>query len=100
MTRRFDLDRPISLSPHSSLKRRAEAEILVLPERAIRLGGSGPQILRLCDGTRSGQEVVEAMRERYPSDPEIEAEIIGFLEEMYAIGGLILGSAGTPGASR
>lgn len=90
MTLRLDLDQPVTLSPHAALKRRAEGEILVLPERAIRLGGSGPQILHLCDGARSGHDVVAAMRALYPNQPEIDLQIVEFLDQMWALGGVVV----------
>ncbi len=83
------LDRQIVLSPHAALKTRADEEILVLPERAIRLGGSSGEILRLCDERRCGHDIVSAMRARYPDDPEIEEQVADFLAEMLAIGGLV-----------
>jgi pyrroloquinoline-quinone synthase len=40
--------------------------LVVLPERALRLSGSGAEILALCDGRRSTAEIAEAMRARHP----------------------------------
>ncbi len=79
-----------ALSRHADLKCRNEGDILVLPERAVRLGGSGGEILRLCDGRHRGDAIVTAMRERYPESPEIEAEIFTFLDAMFELGGIVL----------
>ncbi len=84
----FELDRPIALSPHAALKTRSEGDILVVPERAIRLGGSGGEILRLCDGLRTGRDILAAMRTRYPEDRQLEAQVTAFLDEMWTLGGL------------
>ena len=86
----LDLSRCPALSRHADLKCRAEGDILVLPERAVRLGGSGGEILRLCDGRHRGDGIVSAMRERYSESPEIEAEIVAFLDEMFELGGIVL----------
>ena len=82
------LEDRLGLSRHASLKSRAEGDVLVLPERAIRLGGSGSEILRLCEGGRTRAEIVDVMRSRYPETPEIEIEVDRFLAEMLELGGL------------
>ncbi len=80
---RFDLSR------HAALKSRTGGDVLVLPERAIRIGGSGGEILRLCEGGRSRDELVRELRARYPETKGIEREVDRFLSEMLALGGLI-----------
>jgi coenzyme PQQ biosynthesis protein PqqD len=85
----LDLDERFALSRHAALKLRAEGVILVLPERAIRVGGSGGEILQLCDGRRSGRQIVGALCSRYPDDPEIERQVIAFLAEMQALGSVV-----------
>lgn len=101
---RLDLDAPLALSPQAAVKVRAEGELLVLPERALRLGGSGAEILGLVgeSGTgparrptrsaRSGRAIVAAMRGRYPDQAEsVESEVVRFLAEMIEIGGVVVG---------
>lgn len=85
----FNLDQQITLSPHAALKTRADEEILVLPERAIRLRGSSGEILRLCKERRSARDVIAEMQLRYPNTPQIGAEVGRFLSEMLETGGLI-----------
>ena len=89
---RFDLSR------HAALKSRTGGDVLVLPERAIRIGGSGGEILRLCEGGRSRDELVREMKARYPSatdigstdigSTDIEREVDRFLSEMLELGGI------------
>jgi len=79
----------IDLSRHAALKKRTDGDVLVLPERAIRLGGSGGEILRQCEGGRTPQEVVERMQSRYPETPEIETEVRRFLAQMLELGGIV-----------
>jgi pyrroloquinoline quinone biosynthesis protein D len=78
----------LSLSRHADLKTRRDGTILVLPERAIRLGGSGAEILQLCDGSRSASDLSDTMRQRYGESSDIEAEVLGFLAEMLELGGI------------
>lgn len=85
----LDLDRCLALTRHADLKQRRDGDVLVLPERAIRIGGSGGEILRLCDGDRSAREVVGEMQARYPDTPEIESQVTTFLAEMLDLGGLV-----------
>jgi hypothetical protein len=87
-----DLDRRIALSPHAALKTRAEREFLVLPERGIRVGGSGGEILRLCSEGRSGHDIVTSMQARYPDAPGITTQVVAFLDEMLELDGLVIES--------
>ena len=89
----------LDLSRHAALKTRPDGDVLVLPERVIRVGGSGGEILRLCQGGRSRGEIVAEMRARYPETAEIESEVDDFLAEMLELGGLARVRV-DPGASR
>ena len=79
----------VALSPHAALKHRAQGDVLVLPEQAIRLGGSGAEILRLCDEPRTSEEIAMILRTRYPEASDLEEEVERFVEEMRSLGGLI-----------
>ena len=85
----LDLSCSLGISRHADLKTRADGSVLVLPERAIRIGGSGAEILRLVAEDRTIESVLTAMGDRYPDSPEIAAEVRGFLEEMLALGGVV-----------
>jgi len=87
----FDPTRRVMLSRHASLKTRAEGDILVLPERALRIGGSGAEILRLCERESTGQSIIEAMRARHPDASGINADVLSFLAEMVELGGIVFG---------
>lgn len=84
----------ISLSRHADLKRRAAGAILVLPEQAIRLQGSGAEILALCDGTRDRDAILASLAARYPDTPELPDELDRFLGEMLEMGGIECHTAG------
>ena len=62
----LDQSRSLGISRHADLKTREDGSILVLPERAIRLGGSGAEILRLVAEERKVESVLNTMRARYP----------------------------------
>lgn len=81
--------RLLMLSPHASLKTRAQGDVLVLPERALRIGGSGAEILRLCEGETTAESIAAAMRARHPDTPGIEPEVFAFLAEMLQLGGIV-----------
>jgi len=76
------------LVDHALLREEQSETLLVLPERALRIGGSGAEILALCDGERSGLEVAAALRARHPDAPGIEQEVHEFLGELFAKGAL------------
>ena len=56
--------------------------VVVLPERAIELSGTGPAILGLCDGIRSGMEIAAIMSGLHPTSPSVEDDTHRFLESM------------------
>lgn len=85
----------LALSPHAALKARRQGEVLVLPERAIRLGGSGGEILREFGRARALGEVAAALAARYPTSEGIEQEVARFAEQMRRLGALVEVGAGT-----
>jgi len=58
--------------------------MLLFPEGAIRLQGTGREILERCDGQRSVQQIVEELQTLYSAgDPaQIQAEVTSFLERL------------------
>ena len=70
------------------------AWLVVLPERALKLGGSGHTILGRCDGTRSGIQVMAELRqiasdaggEASAAGEEVEGEVDRFLCAMEQAG--------------
>ena len=85
----LELSRSLGLSRHADLKTRKDGTVLVLPERAIRLGGSGAEILGLVAEGRSGGSVLATMSDRYSDSPELASEVLAFLEEMLRLGGIV-----------
>lgn len=85
-----------SLSRHAALKVRAHGHVLVLPERALRLAGSGGEILELVDGRRSQAEISAILDARYPGTEGLAGEVERFLAEMVALGGVVEGDGRDP----
>jgi len=76
------------LARRAQLRNDPDDPMLVLPERAVRLNGSGGEILALCDGKRSAREIADALRKRHPDVQNIENDVHHFLAEMRRLGAL------------
>jgi len=59
--------------------------MLLFPEGAIRLQGTGREILERCDGQRTVQEIVEEMQKLFcAGDPaRIHEEVGNFLQQLH-----------------
>jgi pyrroloquinoline-quinone synthase len=80
--------RPVLVS-HALLREEADgSQMVVLSERAVRVGGSGSEILSLCDGARSGNDVAETMRARHADVGRVWDDVHDFFEEMAGAGAL------------
>ncbi|MFE7838625.1 pyrroloquinoline quinone biosynthesis peptide chaperone PqqD [Streptomyces sp. NPDC057474] len=56
-------------------------DLLVLPERVVVLAGRAAEVLRLCDGRRHVDEIVEELAARFPGAP-VAAEVPRFLHRV------------------
>jgi pyrroloquinoline quinone biosynthesis protein D len=58
--------------------------MLMVPEGALRLQGTGRDILERCDGQRSLQQIVEELQAQYKTGDvlRIEQEVSNFLESL------------------
>lgn len=57
-----------------------QTELLLLPERVVRLNPTAGAILRLCDGTRTVAGIVERLETEY-NQKGLEPDIVDFLAE-------------------
>jgi pyrroloquinoline quinone biosynthesis protein D len=57
-----------------------QRHVLLLPERAVMLSVTAAEILQLCDGARTGAELVETLEQRYPG-AELRGDVAEFLGE-------------------
>jgi pyrroloquinoline-quinone synthase len=60
--------------------------LVVLPERAVKLTGSGREILAACSGTRSVEEIAAFLRAPHPDAENVERDCYEFLEQMEKLG--------------
>lgn len=80
-----------AIPEHPALARRArmrfdkvrDSHVLLLPERVVMLSESAAEILSLCDGKRSVDEVVAELKLRYDQAPlpELKNDVNEFLRE-------------------
>ena len=63
-----------------------QADMLLIPEGALRLKGTSLKIVELCDGQRSIAEIVRELQTLYPSAPpaQIAEQVAEFLERLRA----------------
>lgn len=66
-------------------------DLIVLPERAVRISASGREILDLCDGVRTREEIASTLRSRHPGQEKLEDDVHDFLHQMERLG--VLGAA-------
>jgi len=64
------------------------SQVVVLPERAVRVAGSGGEILSLCDGERSGNDIAREMSRRHPGAAQARDDAHEFLAELSTAGAL------------
>ena len=75
------------LAPHALVREEADgSQMVVISERAVRVGGSGREILALCDGGSTGSDVARAMAARHPDETGVGDAVHDFLEEMARAG--------------
>lgn len=64
-----------------------DAELLVMPERVVVLTASAAAIVRLCDGIRSQDQIVEELGKAFPEAP-VADEVPEFLDRIRRLGWL------------
>ncbi len=57
-------------------------DLLLLPERVVKLNPTGAAILRLCDGTRSVREIAQKLQAQY-GQADLESEVLDFLRKVF-----------------
>jgi pyrroloquinoline-quinone synthase len=72
--------------PAPAAQLRGDEGLVVLPERAVKLSGSGRELLAACNGTRSIEEIAAWSRARHPEPESVERDCYEFLEQMQKLG--------------
>jgi coenzyme PQQ biosynthesis protein PqqD len=62
-----------------------EEHLLLVPEGVVRLNATAAEVLELCDGERSLDEIVCALVERYDG-ADLDGDVRGLVEAMAAKG--------------
>jgi pyrroloquinoline quinone biosynthesis protein D len=84
---------PLSLESRPALARKArlryeqvrQTDLLLLPERVVKLNSTGAAILRLCDGQRSVRQIVQDLESQF-GQTGLESDVLEFLSNVYAQG--------------
>jgi pyrroloquinoline quinone biosynthesis protein D len=84
---------PLSLESRPVLARKArlryeevrQANLLLLPERVVKLNPTGAAILRLCDGQRTVREIVQELESQF-EQTGLESDVLEFLSNVSAQG--------------
>jgi pyrroloquinoline quinone biosynthesis protein D len=58
-----------------------QADLLLLPERVVKLNPTGAAILRLCDGVRTVSEIAMELESRY-GQKNLEKDVLEFLQKV------------------
>ncbi|HZO14292.1 MAG TPA: pyrroloquinoline quinone biosynthesis peptide chaperone PqqD [Polyangiaceae bacterium] len=74
---------------HARLRRRGDAMLLLAPERGFSLGGAAPAILELVDGSRTVEQIVDALARDHAAPRETISRDVHALLEALARRGLI-----------
>ncbi|MBV9002707.1 MAG: pyrroloquinoline quinone biosynthesis peptide chaperone PqqD [Solirubrobacterales bacterium] len=69
-----------------------EEHLLLVPEGAVRLNPSAAEVLELCDGARSLDDIVGVLADRY-GDADVRADVQELVDAM-AQRGLLVDAAG------
>jgi pyrroloquinoline quinone biosynthesis protein D len=67
--------------------RRRQRDLLIVPERVVMLNNHAGAVLRLCDGTRTVEQIVSELAAHYPGAP-VAADVPGFLHRVRGEGWL------------
>jgi pyrroloquinoline quinone biosynthesis protein D len=62
-----------------------QPRVLLLPERAFRLNVSSLEIIELCDGAHTVQQITESLQAKYSkAEPaRITKDVLGYLQQLY-----------------
>lgn len=79
------LDKKISVARGCRLRETADqATTLQIPEGQMKMSGAGIEIIKLCDGNLTAQEIINTLKSKYPDSfhERIELETLSFLNRL------------------
>lgn len=84
---------PLTLDSRPALARKArlryeeirQTDLLLLPERVVKLNPTGAAILRLCDGRRAVRDIVQELESRF-GQTGLENDVLEFLGQVWSQG--------------
>ena len=78
----IDLQSRPSLAAGVRLGQNNNQQVLLMPERALRLNGPSLEIVQRCDGSHSVQQIITELQALYAkADPKkVESDILGYLQ--------------------
>ena len=70
------------LTPGCRLGENNNQRVLLMPERALRLIGPSLEIVQLCDGTHTVEQIITELQQIYSkAEPKkVETDILGYLQ--------------------
>jgi pyrroloquinoline quinone biosynthesis protein D len=82
MTATPNLDSRPRLAPGVRLGQNNNQQVLLMPERALRLNGPSLEIVQRCDGNHSVQQIITELQSLYSkAEPtKVESDILGYLQ--------------------
>jgi pyrroloquinoline quinone biosynthesis protein D len=77
----LDLQSRPRLAPGCRLGQNNNQQVLLMPERALRLNGPSLEIVQRCDATHTVQQIITELQQIYSqADPKkVETDILGYL---------------------
>ena len=75
----------ISLGHRLQWEKAQNSFVLLYPEGMVTLNESSSEILKLCDGTRSEEEIIAVLEKRFPN-AAVEEDVYQFLKDAYENG--------------
>jgi coenzyme PQQ biosynthesis protein PqqD len=77
-----DLQSRPRLAPGCRLGENNNQRVLLMPERALRLIGPSLEIIQLCDGTHTVEQIITELQQIYSkAEPKkVEIDILGYLQ--------------------
>jgi coenzyme PQQ biosynthesis protein PqqD len=80
----IDLNSKPYLAPGCRLSENNKQQVLLMPERALKLNGPSLEIVRRCDGNHTTRQIIADLQQIYSqANPQkVESDILGYLARL------------------